>query len=160
GDQPILYVAVVGDVDAGRVRDEIENVAEARVRKIQPQRLPRRRIQHRLGGRLPGAFAHFLNRRFRTRCLDAITNRPLELGALRYRQTIARVVFGRLLVLAEGGLELIVLLEFTGLVEMRARRGLRRALERDFVVRIVRIGQNGPTVLSDGFVETSGAHGG
>ena len=65
---------------------KVEDVAQAGVVEAEVQRLARRRVQDRLGGRGARALAHRLNRRLRPRRLDAIANRPVERGDLRRRR--------------------------------------------------------------------------
>ncbi|OLD15590.1 MAG: hypothetical protein AUJ01_11910 [Acidobacteria bacterium 13_1_40CM_3_65_5] len=159
GDRPILHLAVVRDVDAGLAADEREHVFQAGVGEAQAGQHFVRVDEGRRRRRGARALAHLLDGRRRTRRFDALADGAIERRDLRGRQPIARVVLARGTIFAERGLELILLLELARLLEVRARRRLHRALERDSVIRIVGRGLCGAAVRSHGFVQIARARG-
>ena len=91
GVLPVLELLIVGDVDAGCAADEVEDVPETRVRKLDLERLARRRVQQRRRSFPARLLTHPLDRRPRTRRLDAVSNRPLEIDHLRRRPSVRRI---------------------------------------------------------------------
>ena len=151
-------VPIVGDVDAGRAGDEIQDVAQAGVGEAKVERLARRRIENRLGRRGARPLPHLLDGRPRPRRLDPLANDLIERGDLGGRQAVRRIVLTGQTVLAAGGVELILSLELLRPIEMRARRRQHGALERDLVVRVVRRRLHRRPVVRDRLVEIAGAH--
>ena len=160
GDLTIGDFAVVRDVDAGHIRDRVEDVLQARVVVADARQRSREADQRRRLRRGAGAFAHLFDLRPRARRLDALADRSIELGHLGGRLPIAGIVLARLTVLAERRLELILLLEVARLVEMRSGRGDHRALQRDLVVRVVGRRLHRLAIRGDGFVEVARLRGG
>ena len=118
-----------------------------------------RRAGFRSGGSADAARARSRiadDRRLRPRRLDAIADRLVEAPTLA-TAAVARIVFGGELVFAERRFELILLFELPRPIEVRTRRGEHRALERDLVVRVVRIGLHGAAIGGDRFVEIARA---
>ena len=68
----------------------------ADVVEMEVQRLARRRIEHRLGRRGARALAQLPDRRLGPRRLDAVADGAIELGHLRGRGAVARIVVARL----------------------------------------------------------------
>ena len=113
--------------------------------------------ERRLRGCRTRALAQLGDRRNRTSRLDPVANRAVDDRDFRGSQAVARVVFTAEPVLAQGRLELILLLELPRAIKMRTRRREHRALERDPVVRVVGRGLHGATIGGDGFVEIARA---
>jgi hypothetical protein len=110
--------------------------------------------------KLTGALAQLLDERPWPRGFDALPDRLIELRDLCRRLPVARIVLARDLVFAAGRLELILLLEVLGLVEVCARRGELRALQRDLVIRVVGRGARRGFVELHRLIQIPGLHGG
>ena len=156
---PILILAIEADGDAVRRADRVHDVAQALVVEAQVQRLARGRVENRLRRRGARPFAHADDCRLRPRRFDAFADGAIEFGDLRRGQPVARFVLARGLVLVERGFELILFLVLVRPVEMRARRRLHGALQRDLVRRVFRRRLRGLAVLDHGLVEVAGALG-
>ena len=155
GRRAIDHFAVVRDVDAAGVADEVQDVLEADVVERPVPRLTRGGIQDRRGGRGARLLAELLAGRLGPLGLSPIAKRLLDRGDLGRDAAVARVVLGRQLVFAEGGLELVLLFELTRPIEVIPRRRLHRALERDLVAGIVGIGLRGLPIRGHGLIEIS-----
>jgi type I restriction enzyme R subunit len=151
-------LAVEADADAVRGADRVQDVAQADVVEVKIERLARRGIQDRLGRRGARPLAHPHDRRLGPRGLDAFADDAIQFGDLRGSGPVARLVFAGGLVLAERGLQLILFLVLARLVQVHARGGLQRALQRDFVGRVVGRRLRGLAIRDDRLVDVAVVH--
>src|SRR4029077_21067080 len=84
------------------------------------------------------------------RGFDAIANDLLELHNLVSGLAVDRIEFRGLLVLEQGRIELILLLELARVIEVRVRRAQHRPLQRKSILRPVWIGKDRLPVVRDG----------
>jgi len=147
----IAKVAGEGDVDAGGIGDELQQVADA-AGEVQIERLARRRIQRRLRRHPPRPFTHLVDFRTGPARLDGIKDLAIELRRLRGKLPVGRVVFAGALVLAHRRVELSLLFEVLAGGRMDHRGFEHRALERDPVLGPVGIVLDGLPVVRDGRV--------
>ncbi|HAK55454.1 MAG TPA: hypothetical protein DCP38_08230 [Acidobacteria bacterium] len=131
---PILKLLVVGDVDPGRIPDEVQDVSQVRVDELHGERFARRRVQQQRGRGLVGLLAHLLDGRPRPRGLDPIADEALQLGHLGRGLLIARIEFAGLAILERRRRQFVARLELTGPNQMRPRGVEHRPFERDLVV--------------------------
>ena len=155
GGRTVDDLAVVGDVDAGRHADEVEDVAQAGVVEANVQRLARRGIENRLGRCRARPFTQLLDRRWRARSLHTLPDRAVERGDLGASLTVGRIVLVRLLVFAERGFELILILVLFCFFEVRARGGEHGPLERDLIVGVVGRGLHGLAIRRDRLIKVA-----
>ena len=155
----LRHLRVVGDVDAARVAERVEDVANVGVPETEAQRLARRRVQQRLGRGGASAFAQLLDGRPGTSRLDALADGLVERNHLRGRLAIGRLVLRGQLVFAACGFKLVLFLVAPGLVEMRSRGGELRASECDLVVRIIGSGLRCRAVVRHRLVEIASLDG-
>ena len=152
------HLRVVNDRDTCGAAKRREHVADVDVVERHPQRIARRRAQQRFRRRGAGALAQLLDRRTRPGGLDPRANGLIERGDFRGRLAVARIVFRRQLILTARRLELILLFEITRLVEVGARRGKHRPLQRNLVVGVVWRRLRRRPEVRDRLIQVAGLH--
>ena len=155
GVRAVLVVAVVGDVDAGRVRDEVQDVADAGVGEPD-LRQHLIELDERRRTRLPRLLAELRDVVGRPR-LGLVADAPLDLGDLRRKLPVRRIELAGAAVLAQRLFELAARLGELRLVQMLVRRVDHRALERNLVVGPVGRLLDRLAVVLDGGVPVAGA---
>jgi len=146
-DLAILECRVVGDVDARRASDGVQDVADTGLRELEPDRLARSGIQQRLGRHLPRLLPEIHDGRSRPGSLDPIANRTLELRHLFRRLTVCGIELDGPFVFEQRPIQLVPGLELPGRVEVGVRRVQHRAFEGNAEFGLVGIGLDGLAVI-------------
>ena len=153
----VLIVAVVGDVDARRVGDEVEDVADAGV--VEPDlRQHLVELDERRRSRLARLLAQLRDVVRRTR-LVLLPDAPLDLHHLRGQLAVRRIEIARAPVLAQRLLELAARFGQLRLIQVLVRGVDHRALERNLVVAAVGSLLHGLAVILDRGVPVASARG-
>ena len=144
----VAIVAGEGDVDAGGISDELQEIADAAV-ELQIERLSRRRIECRFRRHPARPLAHLVDLRARPARLDRLEDLAIELGGFGGELPVRRIVFTGALELPGRRIELPLGLEVLPRGGVDHGGFEHRSLERDPELWLVGILLNRLAIVRD-----------